>query len=93
MKRPPLTTEEAEARRRYFQQGVDEFRRLLEREYQRTHPSGYLNSVPHPSGHDFRVGSTERKVSLDVTLSPIKFQTYSKDGPIPREVQQVRARR
>lgn len=89
MRRPPLSPAEQDARREYFRKGIEDFRALLEREFRRTHPSGYYYSVPPPNGHDFRVGSLERKVTVDVTLQPVNSQ----NGSVPREVQQTGPRR
>jgi hypothetical protein len=44
MPRTVLTDEkQIEARRRYYADGVEEMRQLLEREFKRTHPSGDFN--------------------------------------------------
>jgi hypothetical protein len=81
MKSSGLTDEE---KRKYFEDGVDEFRYLLEREFRRSHPSGKLNLYP--------VGPLPKKVYVDVTLAPIKSQAYAENRTVPREVEQVGSR-
>ena len=75
-RRVALTETDRDLRRRYFENGVDEFRRLLESEFQRTHPGGYYRNATPPSGHDFRP-----KVNVGVPLEEIASQFTAARGP------------
>lgn len=86
---PPPVAPDAERRRKYFEEGIDEFRRLLEREFLRTHPDGYYRNVPLPSGHDFRI---HPKVQVNVTLEAAQSQAHATHGAVSRQIEQAGAR-
>lgn len=74
-------TDDQLMRSRYYKQGVDEFRAILEHEFWRTHPDGLIHNLPPPN--------TSGNFHVQVS----KIEKDPQDGKLPRKVQQTRIRR